>query len=147
MWVERFYSCGGKLLSLYYWVVGKLGFDMTSTMARATATPRALDPEFGHRGEKFTFERANCVQLTGKVAQRSTPVRSLLDSFTISGPGGEHLCFIHQRLWGSLRTFLVHNPADMLPTVIPAYTLHPMALQRNVSRFTRPLENLAKQAL
>jgi hypothetical protein len=39
----------------YYWVVGKLGFDMTSTIARATASPRALDPEFGHTGAKSSL--------------------------------------------------------------------------------------------
>lgn len=37
-------------------------------------------------------------------------VRTLLDSFNINGPEGEHRCLVHPPLWESVLTFLHRNP-------------------------------------
>lgn len=55
-------------------------------------------------------------------------VRSLLDSFDISGPEDKHRCLVHPPLWESVLDFLFRNPAQRLPTPILAVTLHRLFL-------------------
>ncbi|CAP92978.1 Pc16g03080 [Penicillium rubens Wisconsin 54-1255] len=55
-------------------------------------------------------------------------VRSLLDSFDISGPEDKHRCLVHPPLWESMLDFLFRNPVQRLPTPILAVTLHRLFL-------------------
>ncbi|KAH8425313.1 uncharacterized protein LDX57_003070 [Aspergillus melleus] len=55
-------------------------------------------------------------------------VRSLLDSFDISGPEDEHRCLVHPPLWESVLDFLHRNPVRRLPPPIVAVTLHRLFL-------------------
>ena len=55
-------------------------------------------------------------------------VRSLLDSFDVSGPEDKHRCLVHPPLWESVLDFLFRNPVQRLPTPILAVTLHRLFL-------------------
>lgn len=55
-------------------------------------------------------------------------VRSLLDSFDVSGPEEKHRCLVHTPLWESMLDFLFRNPVHRLPTPILAVTLHRLFL-------------------
>ncbi|KAJ6140881.1 hypothetical protein N7497_011774 [Penicillium chrysogenum] len=55
-------------------------------------------------------------------------VRSLLDSFDVSGPEDKHRCLVHPPLWESMLDFLFRNPVQRLPTPILAVTLHRLFL-------------------
>ncbi|KAJ5187847.1 hypothetical protein N7449_010841 [Penicillium cf. viridicatum] len=55
-------------------------------------------------------------------------VRSLLDSFDVSGPEDKHRCLVHSPLWESMLDFLFRNPVQRLPTPILAVTLHRLFL-------------------
>lgn len=50
-------------------------------------------------------------------------VRSLLDSFDVDGPKGQHRCLVHPPLWESFLTFLHRNPIRRLPIAIVVPTL------------------------
>lgn len=50
-------------------------------------------------------------------------VRSLLDSFDLDGPDGQHRCLVHPPLWESVRTFLYRNPVRRLPVPVLAFVL------------------------
>lgn len=55
-------------------------------------------------------------------------VRALLDSFTVSGPHGEHHFLVHPPLSESIKTFLRRNPIHRLPTVVLAVVLRQVFL-------------------
>ena len=55
-------------------------------------------------------------------------VRTLLDSFTIRGPEGEHRCLVHPLLWESVLTFLHRNPIGRLPSPVLAFVLQRLFL-------------------
>lgn len=55
-------------------------------------------------------------------------VRSLLDSFDVSGPEDKHRCLVHPPLWESVLDFLFRNPIHRLPTPMLAVTLHRLFL-------------------
>ena len=50
-------------------------------------------------------------------------IRTLLDSFTITGPHGEHGCLVHTPLWGSITTFITINSQTQLSVPIMTTTL------------------------
>lgn len=50
-------------------------------------------------------------------------VRSLLDSFEVDGPDGQHRCLVHPPLWESVKAFLHRNPVQRLPSPVLAFTL------------------------
>lgn len=50
-------------------------------------------------------------------------VRSLLDSFDITGPYSQHRCLVHTPLWESVAVFLQRNPVHRLPKPVLAFTL------------------------
>lgn len=50
-------------------------------------------------------------------------VRSLLDSFEIEGPDGQHRCLVHPPLWESVLDFLHRNPIRRLPAPVLAFVL------------------------
>ncbi|KAL2759756.1 hypothetical protein ACRALDRAFT_2094969 [Sodiomyces alcalophilus JCM 7366] len=47
-------------------------------------------------------------------------VRTLLDTFDLDGPAGEHRCLVHTPLWDSVLTFLYRNPVRRLPEPVLA---------------------------
>lgn len=55
-------------------------------------------------------------------------VRSLLDSFDVTGPEDQHRCLVHPPLWESVLAFLHRNPLQRLPTPVLAVTLHRLFL-------------------
>lgn len=50
-------------------------------------------------------------------------VRSLLDSFEVAGPDGQHRILVHPPLWESVWDFLHRNPIRRLPTPVLAFVL------------------------
>lgn len=55
-------------------------------------------------------------------------VRSLHDTFDISGPDDKHRCLVHPPLWESMLAFLFKNPIQRLPTPMLAITLERLFL-------------------
>ncbi|KAK8868430.1 serine threonine protein kinase CMGC group [Apiospora arundinis] len=55
-------------------------------------------------------------------------IRSLLDSFDVSGPDGVHQRLIHSPLWESTLTFLHRNPVRRLPSPVLAFILRRLFL-------------------
>ena len=55
-------------------------------------------------------------------------VRTLLDSFNINGPEGEHRCLVHPPLWESILTFLHRNSILRLPRPVLAFVLQRLFL-------------------
>lgn len=50
-------------------------------------------------------------------------VRTVLDSFIVSGPDGEHQCLVHPPLWDNVQGFLGRNPIGRLPVPVLAVVL------------------------
>lgn len=55
-------------------------------------------------------------------------VRTLLDSFDLDGPEGQHRCLVHPPLWESVLTFLHRNPVRRLPLPVLAFVLYRLFL-------------------
>lgn len=55
-------------------------------------------------------------------------IRTLLDSFGVSGPEDKHRCLVHPPLWENLIEFLYRNPVRRLPVPTLAVTLHRLFL-------------------
>ncbi|KAK3688226.1 kinase-like domain-containing protein [Podospora appendiculata] len=66
------------------------------------------------------YDHMASVSSTSKHPGRDA-VRSLLDSFKVTGPDGEHNCLVHPPLWDNLKTFLARNPIGRLPTPVPGH--------------------------
>lgn len=76
-------------------------------------------------GNHFEHELSIYRQIATSAAKHPgrEAIRSLLDSFDISGPGGVHQCLIHYPLWESTLTFLHRNPVRRLPSPVLAFIL------------------------
>ncbi|KAJ5129881.1 uncharacterized protein N7515_005920 [Penicillium bovifimosum] len=126
----------GEILKDRYQVVGKLGFGASSTVWLA----RDMDYRRYVALKIFTKSTSMGQQLDDELkiykriegAPKRHPgrkyVRSLLDSFDVSGPEDTHRCLVHPPLWESMLAFLHRNPVQRLPTVILAVTLHRLFL-------------------
>jgi hypothetical protein len=112
----------GELFASRYQVVGKLGFGTTSTvwLARDLTGCRHVALKIFIHAASIAYQRLDRGPASHLGRQA---VRILLDSFTISGPDGEHQCLVHPPLWDNLKTFLSRNPAGRLPTPILAIVL------------------------
>lgn len=55
-------------------------------------------------------------------------IRTLLDTFYISGPHGKHRCLVHPPLWESVLVLLRRNPIERLPSPVIAVVLHRLFL-------------------
>ena len=64
--------------------------------------------------ELRTYQHLAGVSSKSKHPGRET-VRSLLDSFKVTGPDGEHHCLIHPPLWDSVKGLMGRNPIGRLP--------------------------------
>jgi serine/threonine protein kinase len=52
-----------------------------------------------------------------------TAIRTLLDSFEVNGPEGQHRCLVHPALWESILDLKRRNPAERLPVPVFATVL------------------------
>lgn len=71
--------------------------------------------------ELHMFKR---IEAGSKRHEGRSALRSLLDSFEVDGPDGQHRCLVHAPLWESVWDFLHRNPAKRLPPVVLALLLH-----------------------
>ena len=119
----------GQLLESRYQIVGKLGFGVTSTVWLTRDLPGRR-----HVSLKIFITSSNlgpCKELAAYQRMQQGPifhpgrqaVRTLLDSFTITGPHGKHECLVHIPLWGSVKTFMALNSQAQLSVPIMATTL------------------------
>ncbi|KAG6834277.1 hypothetical protein H0H93_010730, partial [Arthromyces matolae] len=110
---ERYYPTRiGETLRSRYQIVGKLGYGVTSTvwLARDLTGCRHVALKIFVRSSTL----GQCNELAAYRRMENGPVfhpgrqlvRSLLDSFTITGPDGEHQCLVHPPLWGSLQDLM-----------------------------------------
>ncbi|KAG6835546.1 hypothetical protein H0H93_000321 [Arthromyces matolae] len=118
----------GDLISSRYQVVGKLGYGVTSTvwLARDLTGCRyvalkiyicssSLGTEIQHELSVYNRLDKGPLSHPGRLA-----IRTVLDSFTISGPHGKHQCIVHPPLWDSMHRFLKRNPIGRLPNISPS---------------------------
>ncbi|KAJ6149183.1 hypothetical protein N7471_000382 [Penicillium samsonianum] len=126
----------GEILKDRYQVVGKLGFGASSTvwLARDMDYRRYVTLKIFIKSTSMGQQLDNELKIYQRIegAPRKHPgrkyVRSLLDSFDISGPEDKHQCLVHPPLWESVLDFLFRNPVQRLPTPILAVTLHRLFL-------------------
>lgn len=126
----------GEILKDRYQVVGKLGFGASSTvwlvrdMDYRRYVTLKIFVKSTSMGQQLDDELRMYKRIEG--APQKHPgrkyVRSLLDSFDVSGPEDKHRCLVHSPLWESMLDFLFRNPLQRLPTPILAVTLHHLFL-------------------
>ena len=127
---ERYYPVRiGELLKSRYQIVGKLGFGVTSTvwLARDLAGRRHVSlniftssSSLGPCKELAAYQR---IQQGPILHPGRQAISTMLDSFTITGPLGEHECLVHMPLWGSIQSFITINSQTHLSIPIMATTL------------------------
>jgi serine/threonine protein kinase len=138
----RYYPvCIGDLFASRYQVVGKLGYGATSTvwLARDLLGCRHVALKIFIRaaslGNELSHELSAYQRLdrgpSSHLGRRA--VRTLLDSFTISGPDGVHQCLVHPPLWDSVRTFLARNPVGRLRRSSPLCCCNSSALSTTLT--------------
>lgn len=124
---ERYYPVRiGDLFASRYQVVGKLGFGATSTvwLARDLSGRRHVALKIFVRTASLGSELSRELDAYRRLDQGPSShlgrraVRTLLDSFTISGPDGVHQCLVHPPLWDNVKTFLARNPIGRLPVPV-----------------------------
>ncbi|KAG6859949.1 hypothetical protein C0995_001385 [Termitomyces sp. Mi166 len=126
----------GEVFASRYQVVGKLGFGMTSTVWLARDLKEchyvALKIyihssilEFNEPPELATYRR---LEQGPENHPGREAIRTLLDSFTIAGPDGEHHCLVHPPLWGSLKHWLRIQPFHRLIPPLLALVLRQLFL-------------------
>ncbi|KAF3001346.1 hypothetical protein E8E13_006048 [Curvularia kusanoi] len=114
-----------------YQVVGKLGYGATSTvwLARDLSKRRHVALKLFIKSESIGAEQDNeldCykrIENTKKRHPGREAVRSLLDSFDVEGPDGQHRCLVHPPLWESILDFRYRNSIGKLPPPIIAFVL------------------------
>ncbi|KAF2139556.1 uncharacterized protein K452DRAFT_254010 [Aplosporella prunicola CBS 121167] len=129
----------GEILRERYQVVGKLGYGATSTvwLARDLSECRHVALKLFIHSESMGSELDNELNIYKRVENASgaatsgifkdhpgrTAVRSLLDSFDVNGPKGQHRCLVHQPLWENILGIKHRNPVRRLPEPVVAFTL------------------------
>lgn len=132
----------GELLASRYQVVGKLGFGVTSTVwlardltGRRHVALKIFISEASRGGDLLREVSAyRRLEQGPKSHLGRQAVRTLLDSFNIIGPDGEHQCLVHPPLWDSVKTFLARNPVGRLPTPVLAVVLRQVLLALDYAR-------------
>lgn len=90
---------------------------------RAQALGEAADDELN------TYKHLASVSATSSHPGRDA-LRTLSDSFKVSGPDGEHQCLVHPPLWDSVDAFLKRNHVEVgrLPVPVLAIVLQRLFL-------------------
>ncbi|KAM3549902.1 hypothetical protein ARSEF4850_008610 [Beauveria asiatica] len=126
----------GEVLVDRYQVVGKLGFGASSTVWLAHDLHDAMLPS------KFLYDLrrleitsvGNEIAMFNRLEQRKSShpgrsaVRTLLDSFRLDGPEGEHLVLAHPPLWRSIEVAIRRTWPRRLPASGLRYVLKDLFL-------------------
>ncbi|KAI1077700.1 kinase-like domain-containing protein [Whalleya microplaca] len=121
----------GEVLRDRYQVVGKLGFGATSTvwLARDLSHRRHVALKLYIHSASIGDQLDDELNIYKRIERGSKnhpgqdAVRTLLDSFDVDGPDGQHRCLVHTPLWESVLTFLHRNPVRRLPVPVIAFVL------------------------
>ncbi|KXN80773.1 Serine/threonine-protein kinase SRPK [Leucoagaricus sp. SymC.cos] len=121
----------GEIFQDRYQVVGKLGWGISSTvwLARDLSRRRHVALKLFINSKSMGDQVDDELDIYKRIekASRKHPgrwaVRSLLESFDVNGPEGQHQCLVHPPLLESVRTFLRRNDERRLPALIVAYVL------------------------
>ncbi|KAI9932522.1 hypothetical protein ASPWEDRAFT_101324 [Aspergillus wentii DTO 134E9] len=121
----------GEVLKDRYQVVGKLGFGASSTawLARDMDCRRYVTLKIFIKSTSMGQQLDDELDMYKRMEKGSkshpghNAVRSLLDSFYVTGPEDMHRCLVHPPLWESVLTFLHRNPIGRLPEPVLAFIL------------------------
>ncbi|EGX91066.1 Protein kinase-like domain [Cordyceps militaris CM01] len=113
----------GQVLVDRYQVVGKLGFGATSTvwLAHDLHRRRHVALKVFIRSQTLGDGAGNEIAMFKRMEQRASnhpgrhAVRTLLDSFQLDGPEGEHLVLAHPPLWRSIEAAIRRTSPRRLP--------------------------------
>ncbi|PCG98365.1 Hypothetical protein PENO1_058310 [Penicillium occitanis (nom. inval.)] len=126
----------GEVFRDRYQVAGKLGFGASSTvwLARDMSHRRHVALKIYINSAAMGQQLDDELKMYKRMEKASNKhlgrnaVRTLLDSFNINGPEGEHRCLVHPPLWESVLTFLHRNPIRRLPSPVLAFVLQRLFL-------------------
>ncbi|SMY20667.1 unnamed protein product [Zymoseptoria tritici ST99CH_1A5] len=121
----------GELFQDRYQVVGKLGYGITSTVWLARDTDECQHAALKvHTHDEAMGDALNTeldvykrVENSSKHHPGRCAVRTLLDSFHVDGPSGQHMCLVHPPLWESLLNIKHRNDVGRLPAEVLAFVL------------------------
>ncbi|KAG6285525.1 hypothetical protein E4U09_007256 [Claviceps aff. purpurea] len=124
----------GEIFRARYQVVGELGYGVTSTvwLARDFSERRYVALKLYNTSEFSKFALENELNAYKRIENSSIEhpgrraIRSLLDTFAIDGPDGQHRCLVHPPLWDSVYGFRRRNPVRKLSEPIMALVLKPL---------------------
>ncbi|WEW55344.1 hypothetical protein PRK78_000773 [Emydomyces testavorans] len=124
----------GEVFVSRYQVVGKLGYGAFSTvwLARDLNQHRHValkvfiySQAMGNKADHELAIYNHLATISSKSRHRfCNAVRTLLDSFKVTGPDGVHHCLVHPPLWDSVDVFLARNPVRRLPIPVLGVVLH-----------------------
>ncbi|KKY16588.1 putative protein kinase domain protein [Diplodia seriata] len=121
----------GEVLRDRYQIVGKLGYGVTSTvwLARDLSGCQHVALKLFIHSEamgSYLGDELNVFKRIESASKRHPgrhAVRSLLDSFDVTGPKGQHRCLVHPPLWESILDIRHRNPVRRLPAPVIAFVL------------------------
>ncbi|TDL19982.1 CMGC/SRPK protein kinase [Rickenella mellea] len=129
----------GDIFQDRYQVVGKLGYGASSTvwLARDLSYRRHVALKLFIHSKSMGSQLDNELNMYKRIEKATkrrprhsgrSAVRSLLDSFDVDGPDGQHRCLVHRPLWDSVHTFLHRNPVRRLPPLVLSLVLERLFL-------------------
>ncbi|AEO62405.1 uncharacterized protein THITE_2106524 [Thermothielavioides terrestris NRRL 8126] len=128
----------GEVFISRYQVVGKLGYGAYSTvwLARDLNEHRHVALKIFIRSQSMGSDAERELRIYQHMAEVSSKskhpgrkaVRTLLDSFKVVGPDGEHQCLVHPPLWESVKGLIGRNPIGRLPSPVLGIILHRLFL-------------------
>ncbi|KAM3431985.1 hypothetical protein NHJ13734_007062 [Beauveria thailandica] len=126
----------GEVLVDRYQVVGKLGFGASSTvwLAHDLHQRRHVALKVFIRSQALGDSVGNEIAMFKRMEQRKSShpgrsaVRTLLDSFRLDGPEGEHLVLAHPPLWRSIEVAIRRTSPRRLPASGLRYVLKDLLL-------------------
>ncbi|RAH63641.1 kinase-like protein [Aspergillus piperis CBS 112811] len=126
----------GEVIKEQYQVIGKLGYESTSTawLARDMENRRYVMLKICIEASSMGQHVDNELNMYKFMEQSPTThpgrevIRTLLDTFYIDGPQDKHHCLVHPPLWESVLAFLHCNPVERLPSAVIAVVLHRLFL-------------------
>ncbi|KAH7014369.1 kinase domain protein [Microdochium trichocladiopsis] len=134
---QRYYPVRiGEVFADRYQVVGKLGYGATSTvwLARDLSQRRHVALKVFIRSQALGDHLENEMAMFKRIEQRPSDhpgrdaVRTLLDSFQVKGPDGDHLVLAHPPLWRSIEAIIRRTNPRRLPPSGLRYVLKELFL-------------------